>query len=104
MLRNVNLFSIMKTLRLYVTKKDINEGERYDCNACPIARAARRALRRAGVSFDNVQVTHSRVWVHLDGCCVALGKLTPKMRVFVSEFDCLMHVAPQRFTVELEKW
>ena len=56
----------LKTIRISVTKKDIELGYRMSCRNCPVARAINRRVKpEAMVSTDRVNFGGSAGWVEL---------------------------------------
>lgn len=80
----------MKTIRVRVTKKDIERGEPMDCYLCPLA----RALRRYG--FKKAVVGPDSVWLG------AREVLMPKAAcTFTERFDEGKPVEPFSFTLRI---
>jgi len=90
-------------LKINVTAEDIRAGVSGESDACPIARAALRALTEAG-EYVNVSAVRAALHVqHLD----ATGKtrdwrcfgLPPEAAAFVDAFDAGSPVEPFTFEV-----
>ena len=80
-------------MTIYVTQKDIDEGELNDCNFCPIA----LAMTRRG--FKDVQVD-SKTFTHVVNGVKVLRDLPEKAQNFITMFDAHLKVGPIRFEVD----
>lgn len=88
----------MEKIRVNVTQKDINEGVAKDCEACPIARALMRAVKRLGAT--KVMIGRG-VWdvEFADPSKSLWGYMPGEAKQFVSDFDRGYSVLPGRFTL-----
>jgi hypothetical protein len=77
------------TLFIDVTARDIAAGKQNDCGACPIARAANRALRKAGLLNNSARVGYSLLTIHTRRARREVGDYltTAAAMSFVSKFD-----------------
>jgi hypothetical protein len=82
----------MKTVEINVTDEDIKNGERADCELCPIACAA----RRAGIDYALVNTTYILV-----GPMAVRIALPTEAQAFVIEFDSGQPVQPFTFTIQI---
>ena len=83
-----------KTVKVSITQRDINKGERYDDVGCPIARALRRKGIKASVGSAGWTTKRTKVikgWP---------GKFKEEIQGFIDDFDSGKKVKP--FTFELK--
>lgn len=74
--------------RVYVTPKDIVAGEACDTEACPVARATRRAVMKIrNYSGSKVHVHNTYIGVMRHGKLVRKFDLPRRVRNFIEEFD-----------------
>ena len=83
-----------KVVEINVTRQCINQGIPGDVNACAIALAVKRAMRRARwvvVSYDSIEV--------VKGQAAGVRRATPPTRAarFIRRFDTELPVKPFRF-------
>jgi hypothetical protein len=84
-------------LIIEVTQQDIDAGQRFDCEACPIA----LALRRAG--FADAEVGHSAAWRTPDEQWEhQTTRLPYEAQNFIKRFDTLQAVEPFKFDIPWE--
>lgn len=84
-------------IEIKVTKRDIAKGERADADSCPIARAARRTLKR------RVRVSEDRLWLRVKTGEVLLSNLPATAGRFADSFDKGRPVEPLTFWVSIRK-
>jgi len=80
----------MTQVTIEVTAEDIAQGEAFDCGNCPIARAAKRALKK--ICVVNLSTAY---W------STGSAPLTKKARAFVKNFDSGRPVQPFTFTLDV---
>lgn len=78
----------LKGHRIYVTPKDIVEGERCTTEDCPVARAVKRIVGRMK-KYTNVrvQVTNASVLLRQGHYLVDSFKLPKRVQTFIENFD-----------------
>lgn len=93
------------TLHITVNQEDINSGVAGDCENCPIARAAIRAVAQQpdvlGTDTCAVEVLDDILFVRARSRRHE-GRLPERAREFVEDFDSKEEVRPFEFDVELE--
>lgn len=82
--------NLPKRFTLEVSKKDIENGIRKDCNNCPIANALRKKFKI--FNQDDVYVALS---IRIDD---TRYNLTDRAKIFISMFDAGKKVKPTSFT------
>ncbi len=81
----------IKKFRLYVGKKDIQNGIRYEEASCPIALALKRKFKTDNVEvYGPSEIIIDNVYYYDDD---AVGK-------FISNFDRRLTVKPTKFTIK----
>jgi hypothetical protein len=86
-------------MRIQVSQRDIDHGERGDCFLCPLARAAKRSVRKrcsVGFSFYSGDLQ-----LIIDGVGI-VAVLPPAAAVFVQRFDAGRPVKPLSFPLKLK--
>ena len=83
----------MKTYRITVTLRDIATGKPGVCEACPVAKAARRVFRQP------VLVGGSTITVNNDEVRMRRFALPHTAHAFIQRFDAKKPVKPFSFTV-----
>lgn len=96
----------MKTVKIRVTKKDIEAGQKSDCKKCPIARAARRALHRMvyvayGEIYSMVLVENLTGKEYYQSSGEVLCELPKRASAFIGRFDSRRPCKPFEFNVKV---
>lgn len=79
-----------QTIQVSVTKRDIEEGDRFDGRSCPIALAIRRAMRTKSVAVIGANIIYIRK---------LLWKGEKRVKDFIRKFDSGQRVQPCSFTI-----
>ena len=79
-------------MRIDVTEEDIQEGVKCDCDACPIARAVRRATGDQTLSVMGYGVYRG---------AMLIGRFPKKATDFVISFDSDDSVKPFSFNLDM---
>jgi hypothetical protein len=87
-------------MRIAVTERDIDVGERGDCLYCPVALAADRATGKC-CRVDFKDWAKRQLVLVIDG--VGCLPLPPEARRWVKDYDAGRRVVPLAFAVKLQR-
>lgn len=88
-------------MKINVTQRDIEAGQRGNCNLCPGARAINRRLKR-GLLVDVFPGT-VRFYDGKFGGPLCSRFLPPEMTIWIRRFDNLLKVQPISFELDIPK-
>lgn len=89
-------------VHIEVTQQDIDDGKRSNCNECPIALAASRALKdKIEFNYVHVNPRSCGFWKEDDPYFMGAINLPPNARAFVHKFDNDIPVKPFKFSGKL---
>jgi hypothetical protein len=92
-------------MRINVAQKDIDDGVRESCAACPVALAIRRKIRQGGIAVADRYMVVSGVQVTSSHTLIGTSSYSnpPEARAFIVAFDSGETVEPFSFDLPIEE-
>lgn len=92
--KNTKQTKFMKK-KIEVTQEDIRKGKRFQNDACPVALAVQRTLKRQAIIGDRLFSLYNK-----RGLIYTYGTLPKAVQLFINKFDNKEKVEPFGFTLK----